>query len=49
MHSGNLNNTRFDDLRKPMKKTSFVVKKNLGGVEGGGGGTIPREQTTISN
>ena len=41
MHSGNLNNTRFDDLRKPMKKTSFVVKKNLGGV-GGGGGNYPK-------
>ena len=45
MHSGNLNNTRFDDLRKPMKKTSFVVKKNLGGV--GGGGELSQENNPL--
>ena len=27
MHSKNLNNTRCDDLGKPMKQTSFKVKK----------------------
>ena len=30
MHSGKLNKTRYDDLGKPMKQTSFTVK-NLGG------------------
>ena len=30
MHSGKLNKTRYDDLGKPMKQTSFIVK-NLGG------------------
>ena len=42
MHSGKLNNTRCDDPGKPMKQTSFKVKKNLEGM-------IPREQSTISN
>ena len=37
MHSEKLKNTRYDDLGKPMKQTSFKVKKNLGE-------TIPREQ-----
>ena len=27
MHSGKLNKTRYDDLGKPMKQTSFTVKK----------------------
>ena len=30
MHSGKVNKTRYDDLGKPMKQTSFMVK-NLGG------------------
>ena len=30
MHNGIVNKTRYDDLRKPMKQTSFTVK-NLGG------------------
>ena len=30
MHSGIVNKTRYDDLGKPMKQTSFTVK-NLGG------------------
>ena len=29
MHNGIVNKTRYDDLRKPMKQTSFTVK-NLG-------------------
>ena len=31
MHSGKVNKTRYDDSRKPMKQTSFTVKKNIGG------------------
>ena len=27
MHNGKVNNTRYDDLEKPMKQTSFTVKK----------------------
>ena len=30
MHSGIVNKIRYDDLGKPMKQTSFIVK-NLGG------------------
>ena len=30
MHSKKVNNTRYDDPRKPIKQTSFTVK-NLGG------------------
>ena len=30
MHNRKLNKTRYDDLGKPMKQTSFIVK-NLGG------------------
>ena len=26
MHNGIVNKTRYDDLRKPMKQTSFTVK-----------------------
>ena len=26
MHSGKVNKTRYDDLGKPMKQTSFTVK-----------------------
>ena len=29
MHNGKVNKTRYDDLEKPMKQTSFTVK-NLG-------------------
>ena len=32
MHSRIVNKTRYDDLGKPMKQTSFTVK-NLGGGE----------------
>ena len=39
MHSENLNKTRYDDLGKPMKQTSFTVK-NLGG-------SLPEKQFTI--
>ena len=37
--SGKINKTRYDDLGKPMKQTSFIVK-NLGG-------TLPKKQSTI--
>ena len=39
MHSGKLNKTRYDDLGKPMKQTSFTVK-NLGG-------NLPEKQSII--
>ena len=39
MHSRKLNKTRYDDLGKPMKQTSFTVK-NLGG-------NLPDKQSTI--
>ena len=39
MHSENLNKTRYDDLGKPMKQTSFTVK-NLGG-------SLPKKQSII--
>ena len=41
MHSGILNKTRYDDLGKSMKQTSFTVK-NLGG-------NLPKKQSTIIN
>ena len=37
--SGKINKTRYDDLRKLMKQTSFTVK-NLGG-------NLPKKQFTI--
>ena len=37
--SGKINKTRYDDLGKPMKQTSFIVK-NLGG-------NLPEKQFTI--
>ena len=37
--NGKINKTRYDDLRKPMKQTSFTVK-NLGG-------NLPEKQSTI--
>ena len=27
MYNGKVNKTRYDDLEKPMKQTSFIVKK----------------------
>ena len=36
MHSGKVNKTRYDDLEKPMKQTSFTEKKTWGG----GGGNL---------
>ena len=39
MHSKKLNKTRYDDLGKPMKQTSFTVN-NLGG-------NLPEKQSTI--
>ena len=39
MHNGKLNKTRYDDLGKPMKQTSFTVK-NLGR-------NLPEKQSTI--
>ena len=39
MHNGKVNKTRYDDLGKPMKQTSFTVK-NLGG-------NLPEKQFTI--
>ena len=39
MHSGIVNKTRYNDLGKPIKQTSFKVK-NLGG-------NLPKKQSTI--
>ena len=39
MHSRKVNKTRYDDLGKPMKQTSFTVK-NLGE-------NLPKKQSTI--
>ena len=39
MHNGKVNKTRYDDLGKPMKQTSFIVKKL--------GGNLPKKQSTI--
>ena len=39
MHSGKVNKTRYDDLRKPIKQTSFIVK-NLGV-------NLPKKKSTI--
>ena len=40
MHSGKVNKTIYDDLGKPMKQTSFMVKKPRGG-------NLPEKQFTI--
>ena len=40
MHNGKVNKTRYDDLRKPMKQTSFTVKKSWGG-------NLPEKKSTI--
>ena len=37
--SGKVNKTRYDNLEKPMKQTSFIIK-NLGG-------NLPEKQFTI--
>ena len=39
MHSRKVNKTRYDDLGKPMKQTSFTLK-NLRG-------NLPKKQSTI--
>ena len=39
MYNGKLNKTRYDDLGKPMKQTSFTVKNS--------GGNLPEKQSTI--
>ena len=39
MHNGKVNKTRYDDLGKPMKQTSFTIK-NLGG-------NFPEKQSII--
>ena len=39
MHNGKLNKTRYDDLGKPIKQTSFIVK-NMGG-------NLPEKQSII--
>ena len=39
MHNGIVNKIRYDDLGKPIKQTSFIVK-NLGG-------NLPEKQSTI--
>ena len=39
MHSRIVNKTKYDDLGKPMKKTSFTIK-NLGG-------NLPEKQFTV--
>ena len=41
MHSGIVNKTIYDDPRKPMKQTSFIVKYL--------GGNLPEKQSTIIN
>ena len=41
MHNRKLNKTRYNDRRKPMKQTSFIVK-NLGG-------NLLEKQSTIIN
>ena len=40
MHNGKVNKTRYDDLRKPIKQTSFTVK-NLER-------NLPEKQSTIA-
>ena len=39
MHNRIVNKTRYDDLEKQMKQTSFIVKKL--------GGNLPEKQSTI--
>ena len=40
MHNKKVNKTKYDDLGKLMKQTSFTVKKP-------GGGNLPKKQSTI--
>ena len=42
MHNGKVNKTRYDNLGKPMKQTSFTVKKKKKT-----GGNLPKKQSTI--
>ena len=39
MHNRKVNKTRYDDSRKPMKQTNFIVKNH--------GGNLPEKQSTI--
>ena len=39
MHNEKVNKTKYDDLGKPMKQTSFTIKKL--------GGNLPKKQSTI--
>ena len=41
MHNGKLNKTRYDDLGKPIKQTSFIVKNMRR--------NLPKKQSTIIN
>ena len=43
MYSGIINKTRYDDLEKPIKQTSFTVKN----MEEGG--NLPKKKFTIVN
>ena len=40
--NGKINKTKYDNPGKPMKQTSFTVKKHLGG-------NLPEKQSTIVN
>ena len=40
MHSGKINKTRYDDLGKPMKQTSFTIKNLVR--------NLPEKQSTIA-
>ena len=42
MHSKKVSKTKYDDLGKLMKQTSFTVKK-----PGRGGRNLPKKQSTI--
>ena len=43
MHNGKVNKTRYDDLGKPMKQTSFTIKKKKKNL----GGNLPKKQSTV--
>ena len=43
MHNEKVNKTRYDDLGKPMKQTSFTVKKKKKNL----GGNLPKKQSII--
>ena len=42
MHNGKVNKTRYDDLGKPMKQTSFTVKKKKKKKKKPWGETFPK-------